>query len=57
MRYFREVSVSAGTEKPPMILFIWGRKRVLPVNIDSMSITETEFSADLHPIRARLPLT
>ena len=40
------------TEKPPMVLFIWGRKRVLPVNIDSMSITETEFSADLHPIRA-----
>jgi hypothetical protein len=42
------------TEKPPMILFIWGRKRVLPVNIDSMSITETEFSADLHPIRAEV---
>ena len=35
-----------------MILFIWGRKRILPVNINSMSITETEFSADLHPIRA-----
>jgi hypothetical protein len=39
-------------EKPPMVLFIWGRKRVLPVNIDSMSITETEFSADLQPLRA-----
>jgi hypothetical protein len=43
-----------GTLKPPMILFIWGRTRVLPVNIDSMSITETEFSADLHPIRAEV---
>jgi hypothetical protein len=40
------------TKKPPMILFVWGRKRVLPVNIDSMSITETEFSTDLYPIRA-----
>ena len=40
------------TEKPPMVLFIWGRKRVLPVNIDSLSITETEFSADLQPLRA-----
>jgi hypothetical protein len=40
------------TQKPPMVLFIWGRKRVLPVNINSMNITETEFSADLHPIRA-----
>lgn len=37
---------------PPMILFIWGRKRVLPVNIKSMNITETEFSTDLNPIRA-----
>jgi hypothetical protein len=40
------------TEKPPMVLFIWGRKRVLPVNIDAMSITETEFSIDLQPLRA-----
>jgi hypothetical protein len=37
---------------PPMILFIWGRNRVLPVNITSMNITETEFSPDLHPMRA-----
>jgi hypothetical protein len=37
---------------PPMILFIWGRKRVLPVNMNSMNITETEFSSDLNPIRA-----
>ena len=35
-----------------MILFIWGRKRVLPVNINSMTITETEFRANLEPIRA-----
>lgn len=39
-------------DKPPMILFIWGRKRVLPVNINSLSIKESEFSADLNPIRA-----
>lgn len=37
---------------PPLILFIFGRKRVLPVNINSMNITETEFSANLNPIRA-----
>jgi len=37
---------------PPLILFIWGRKRVLPVNMNSMNITETEFSNDLNPIRA-----
>ncbi|MGW2826961.1 hypothetical protein ACWC24_39210 [Streptomyces sp. NPDC001443] len=37
---------------PPVILFIFGRKRVLPVNITAMNITETEFSADLNPVRA-----
>lgn len=37
---------------PPMILFVFGRKRVLPVNITAMNITETEFSADLNPVRA-----
>ncbi|MCP4656025.1 MAG: hypothetical protein GY856_11475, partial [bacterium] len=31
-------------ENPPMILFIWGLKRVLPVSIDSINVTETEFS-------------
>jgi hypothetical protein len=46
-----------GTEKPPMILFIWGRKRVLPVNINSMNITETEFSTDLNPIRATVSVS
>jgi hypothetical protein len=40
------------TEKPPMILFIWGRKRVLPVNINGLKITETEFNTNLEPIRA-----
>jgi hypothetical protein len=37
---------------PPMILLVFGRKRVLPVNINSMNVTETEFSTDLNPIRA-----
>ncbi len=37
---------------PPLVLFIWGRKKVLPVNINSLNITETEFSTDLNPIRA-----
>lgn len=37
---------------PPLVLFIWGPKRVLPVNINSMNITETEFSPLLDPTRA-----
>jgi hypothetical protein len=42
----------ARSTNPPMVLFIFGRKRVLPVNINSMNITETEFSTDLNPLRA-----
>lgn len=42
----------ARSKNPPMILFVFGRKRVLPVNINTMNITETEFSADLNPVRA-----
>ncbi len=37
---------------PPLILFIWGRTRVLPVNINSLNITETQFDTLLNPIRA-----
>lgn len=40
------------SQRPPMILFIWGHKRVLPVNIESLNITETEFNTNLDPIRA-----
>jgi hypothetical protein len=37
---------------PPLVLFIWGRKRVLPVNINSLNITEVLYSPDLNPIQA-----
>ncbi|HEX8720459.1 MAG TPA: hypothetical protein VF736_07510 [Pyrinomonadaceae bacterium] len=39
-------------KNPPVILFVWGRKKVLPVNITSMQIREEEFSVDLNPTRA-----
>jgi hypothetical protein len=39
---------------PPMVLFIWGAQRVLPVNIISLNIKETEFSTALNPIRAEV---
>jgi hypothetical protein len=37
---------------PPIILFVWGRKKVLPVNINSMEIREEEFSTMLNTTRA-----
>lgn len=38
----------------PILLFIWGRKRVLPVIMTSLQITEQEFFPDLNPKRAEL---
>jgi len=42
---------------PPMILFIWGYTRVLPVNINSMNVTETEFNHILSPTRATVSVS
>lgn len=39
-------------QDPPIILWVWGRKKILPVNILSMQIREDEFSTDLNPTRA-----
>ena len=40
-----------------MTLFIWGIKRVLPVQITSFSITEEEYDSGLNPIRATVNLS
>jgi hypothetical protein len=44
-------------EKFPRTLFIWGITRVLPVTIDSMTISELEYDALLNPLRAEVDLT
>ena len=43
-------------ENYPRTLFIWGLTRVLPVVIDSMTITEQEYDFILNPIRAEVSL-
>jgi hypothetical protein len=43
-------------EQYPRILFIWGLTRVLPVIIDSMSVTEQHFDYLLNPIQAEVSL-
>lgn len=43
-------------ETYPRILFIWGPTRVLPVTIDSMSITELDYDAILNPLRAEVDI-
>ncbi|MGH7901618.1 MAG: hypothetical protein ACRENZ_07760 [Thermodesulfobacteriota bacterium] len=43
-------------EKYPRILFIWGLTRVLPVVIESMSITEQQYDSLLNPIQAEVSI-
>jgi hypothetical protein len=40
----------------PMVLFVWGPTRVLPVRVTSLSITEEAFDPLLNPIRAKVEL-
>lgn len=42
---------------PPLIVFVWGKQRVLPVNINSINITETEFNTQLEPTRATVAVS
>ncbi|MFZ2359494.1 MAG: hypothetical protein WA040_09115 [Anaerolineae bacterium] len=41
----------------PMILFVWGPTRVLPVRLTSFSITEEAYDPVLNPIRAKVELS
>ena len=41
----------------PMVLFVWGPTRVLPVRVTGISITEDAFDTLLNPIRAKVELT
>ncbi len=40
----------------PLTLFVWGFKRILPVRLTEMTITEEAFDQDLNPIRAKVGL-
>ncbi len=41
----------------PMVLFIWGPTRVLPVRLTSLSIAEEAFDPLLNPIRAKADIS
>jgi hypothetical protein len=41
----------------PLTLFVWGLKRVLPVRITELTITEEAFDPTLNPIRAKVGLS
>jgi len=53
-------TTGAGTpippEKVPKILFVWGLTRVLPVEIETLSITEQKFDFLLNPVQAEVQI-
>ncbi len=40
----------------PLTLLVWGPKRIVPIRIQDLSITEEAFDPQLNPIRARVGL-
>lgn len=40
----------------PLVLFIWSKNRIMPVQITTFSITEEAFDVNLNPIRANINL-
>lgn len=44
-------------EPAPLALFVWGPSRVLPVRVQSVSVTEQAFDTLLNPIQARAELS
>ena len=49
-------SIEIAPMQGPLTLFIFGPKRILPVRITELSITEEAFDTSLNPIRAKLSL-
>ncbi|HMN20304.1 MAG TPA: hypothetical protein PKA16_02815 [Ottowia sp.] len=40
----------------PLVLFVWGKDRVVPVRVTDFSITEEAFDPALNPLRAKVSL-
>jgi hypothetical protein len=49
-------SLEIAPEMAPLPLFVFGPKRIVPVRITELSITEEAFDTALNPIRAKLSL-
>jgi hypothetical protein len=41
----------------PLTFLVWGLKRIVPVRVDALSITEEAHDPKLNPIQARVQLT
>jgi hypothetical protein len=51
-----DTAISKEGEATPLVLFVWGPSRVLPVRLTSFSVTELQFDQQLNPIQATVAL-
>lgn len=51
-----EGEVQVSPEELPLVLLVWGRSRVMPVQVTNFSVTEEAFDVNLNPIRAQVEL-
>lgn len=49
-------SAKIKAEKTPLVLFVWGPSRVVPVQLTGFSVTEEMFDQQLNPIQAKVDL-
>jgi len=49
-----DASAPAGRGTVPIVLFIWGPGRIVPVRLTTFSVEEQAFSPTLYPIRAKV---
>lgn len=58
LSFFRNRGFSfTNVEKPPMILLVWGMRRVVPVNINSIAIAEILHNTHLAAMRATVEVS
>lgn len=50
-------SAKVPPQQLPLVLFVWGPWRIIPVNITSVSVVEQDFDPLLNPIRAEVTVS
>jgi hypothetical protein len=50
-------SAKVPPQQLPLVLFVWGPWRVIPVNVTSVSVVEQDFDPLLNPIRAEVTVS
>ncbi|MEJ8650066.1 hypothetical protein WKI65_18695 [Streptomyces sp. MS1.AVA.3] len=53
-RLSKKGTIEISPIETPLTLFTWGSKRVMPVRLTELSVTESAFDVNLNPIRAAL---